>query len=140
MTLYARIDNNTVAELFETDSDISELFHPSITWADVTDEPITVGMAAELVGDAWVFSEIEPQTPPVVLQCNPYQFHEALNIMNLTDAVNAAAAQDRSIQNALQFAPAFRRDHPKVAEIATAIGKTDADIDALFELAVTLTP
>lgn len=86
----------------------------------------------------YVAPAIDPQ--PVVLQCNPYQFHEALHIMNLTDAVNAAAAQDRSIQNALQFAPAFRRDHPKVDEIATAIGKTDADIDALFELAVTLTP
>jgi hypothetical protein len=75
-----------------------------------------------------------------VLSCTPYQFHEALNLMGLTDAVNAAAAQNRSIQNAMQFAPEFKRNHPKIAEMAQAIGKTDADIDALFALAVTLAP
>jgi hypothetical protein len=82
-------------------------------------------------------AQVEALAPTV---CTPYQFHEALNIMGLTDAVNAAAAQNRSIQNAMQFAPEFKRDHPKIAEMAQAIGKTDADIDALFALAVTLNP
>lgn len=36
MKTYARIDGGNVAELFTTDGDISEMFHPSIQWVDVT--------------------------------------------------------------------------------------------------------
>lgn len=32
MSSYARIENGAVAELFETDRDISEMFHPSLQW------------------------------------------------------------------------------------------------------------
>jgi hypothetical protein len=36
MKTYARIDNGLVAELFDTDGDISEMFNPAIVWIDVT--------------------------------------------------------------------------------------------------------
>ncbi|WP_263264032.1 DUF4376 domain-containing protein [Pseudomonas sp. RIT-PI-S] len=32
MTHYARVENGLVAELFETDADISTLFHPDLVW------------------------------------------------------------------------------------------------------------
>ena len=36
MRSYARIDSGHVAELFETDGDISSLFNPAMQWVDVT--------------------------------------------------------------------------------------------------------
>jgi hypothetical protein len=36
MKTYARIDNGIVAELFETDGDITEMFHPDLQWIDIT--------------------------------------------------------------------------------------------------------
>lgn len=38
MALYARIENNKVAEIFETDGNIKEMFPDSFIWIDVTDE------------------------------------------------------------------------------------------------------
>lgn len=36
MKTYARIEDGQVAELFQTDGDISQMFHPSLVWMDVT--------------------------------------------------------------------------------------------------------
>lgn len=36
MGAYVRVDNGVVAELFETDGDITEMFNPAIVWVDVT--------------------------------------------------------------------------------------------------------
>lgn len=36
MKTYARIERDTIQELFTTDSNIKELFHPSMHWVDVT--------------------------------------------------------------------------------------------------------
>lgn len=33
---YARIDKGVVVELFTTSGDIAEMFHPSLTWIDIT--------------------------------------------------------------------------------------------------------
>lgn len=38
MSIYARIENNKVAEIFETDGDIKEMFPDSFIWVDVTGE------------------------------------------------------------------------------------------------------
>jgi len=38
MKTYARIQDSLVAELFSTDLDIAELFHPDLIWVDITDE------------------------------------------------------------------------------------------------------
>ncbi|MBZ6397256.1 MULTISPECIES: tail fiber assembly protein [Pantoea] len=36
MAKYARIDNGSVAEIFETEQDITKLFHPDLIWVDIT--------------------------------------------------------------------------------------------------------
>jgi hypothetical protein len=40
MKTYARIQDNTVVELFSTDGDISSMFHPALIWVDVTAEAV----------------------------------------------------------------------------------------------------
>jgi hypothetical protein len=34
MKKYARIDDGIISDIFETDRDISELFHPKMIWAE----------------------------------------------------------------------------------------------------------
>lgn len=38
MALYARIENDAVAEIFETEGNIKEMFPESFIWVDITDE------------------------------------------------------------------------------------------------------
>lgn len=45
MKTYARIDNGIVAELFSTDGDITEMFHPDLIWVEIPDEAVAVGWA-----------------------------------------------------------------------------------------------
>ena len=40
-----------------------------------------------------------------------------------------------SVQNDLEYALTVARDHPKVAQVAAAIGKTESEIDEVFALA-----
>lgn len=63
MKKYARICDGEVQELFSTDGDITQMFHPDIIWSDITDlepEPV-VGWSAVKSGDDWVLA------PPVVV-------------------------------------------------------------------------
>lgn len=74
-----------------------------------------------------------------VLSVSQWQIREAMNQLGLRVEVEGAiAAGDQSLKDLWNYAPAFSRDHPKIAEIATAIGKTEADIDGLFTLAASL--
>ena len=44
MRTYARIQDGRIVELFATDDDIVTLFHSSLRWIDVTDQPgVAVG-------------------------------------------------------------------------------------------------
>lgn len=43
MKAYARIDGGIVAELFSTDGDITEMFHPDLVWVEVPNEAVAVG-------------------------------------------------------------------------------------------------
>lgn len=37
MKRYARIQDGVVFEFFETDGDITQMFHPSLVWIEITD-------------------------------------------------------------------------------------------------------
>lgn len=56
MKTYARIDNGIVAELFSTDGDITEMFHPDLVWVEVPDEAVAVG---------WTYAAGKFDTPVV---------------------------------------------------------------------------
>ena len=58
MKTYARVDNGIVWELFSTDGNMAEMFHPAIVWADVTGlSPCPQqGWAAVEVDGVWKFT------------------------------------------------------------------------------------
>lgn len=79
--------------------------------------------------------------PPVVLTCTAYQIRQALSQLGIRAAVEAAiSAGSQELIDAWEYAAEFRRDNPKIAEMAAALNKSSAEIDAIFKLAVTLSP
>jgi len=51
MTLYVRLNNKVVQEIFETDGDISNIFHQDCQWIPCPQEGVKVGYV--LVGDIY---------------------------------------------------------------------------------------
>jgi hypothetical protein len=49
-----------------------------------------------------------------------------------------AASGDVELQIAFDESQEFQRDNPFLATMAAALGKTDAEVDAIFSLAATL--
>lgn len=82
-----------------------------------------------------IFADVPP--PPPILVVSARQLRRALRIMDLRDAVEAAVAGsgDPDLQDYWQFTSEFHRDHPKVALMVAAVGKTSAEADALWALA-----
>lgn len=62
MKTYARIVNNTVIELFSTEGNMVDMFHPDLLWTDITD--ITpapqVDWTANFGTLGWVYSSPQP--------------------------------------------------------------------------------
>ena len=81
-------------------------------------------------------------TEPVILVpqvVSRAQFILALLQIDLLDEVEAAIEQaDRAAQINYKERLEFERNFPLIATMAAVLGKTDADIDALFVLADTL--
>ena len=73
------------------------------------------------------------------LVVTPWQIRKALNAAGLREAVEAGVAQaDVSTKDAWEFAQEFKRLDPLVTGLGTMLGKTELELDTLFELAVTL--
>jgi hypothetical protein len=71
--------------------------------------------------------------------CTPRQARLALAQSGLLSAVEAwIATASQATQIEWEFAQEIRRDWPPIAEAATALGLTEAQLDGLFELAATL--
>lgn len=101
------------------------------------------------VGDevqvGWVKSgsTFVPPTPVVLIpqSVTRRQFKLALLGIGLLDNVEGviSASTDRALQINWTEALDFRRDNPFVASMATALGKSEAEIDALFIAAAAIT-
>ncbi len=62
--------------------------------------------------------------------------HRACLLATIKGAV--AASGDIELQIAFDESQEFQRDNPFLASMAAALGKTDAEVDAIFALAATL--
>lgn len=80
-----------------------------------------------------------PDPAPVTV-VSAMQFQRALNQSGLYTAVDTAIAGSGDLDLQIYWAKTseFHRDHPKVAQMAQALGYTDAQVDAVFALAATL--
>lgn len=83
---------------------------------------------------------LPPENAGVPSSVTRRQFKLALLEIDLLDSVEAviAASNDRSLQINWAEALDFERNNQFVAQMAAALGKTDAEIDALFITAKTL--
>lgn len=101
------------------------------------------GAVWSYVGGAWsVFDQaqhdknIQATLPPVPQKVSRAQFILALLDLGLLDAVEAAiAAADRATQINYKERLEFERTYPLVMVMASTLGKTEAEVDALFILA-----
>ena len=135
MSKWARVENGVVVELITFDP--VGLFHPSLVWVECADS-VAVGM---LYADG-VFSIDD--TPFDVngyrenLSCGPLQFRKALRAAGLhTAAIAYVDASDDETKEAWEYASEFKRLDPFILSAQTALGKTDEEVDALFQLALT---
>lgn len=68
MKTYARVDNGSITEILTTDLDIKTLFHPSISWVDITHEISELSVGWHYDGKTFTFPAIIegstlPETP-----------------------------------------------------------------------------
>jgi len=95
---------------------------------------------------AWIAEGNEPEPadpiPPVIIppiSVSPWQIRKALNQVNLREAVELAVkAADQTTKDAWQYATSFVRDDPLVVSLGLTLGKSEEELDILFELASTL--
>lgn len=94
---------------------------------------------AEIIGTlkrkGWVETEAPPapESPPVVVSMRALQF--ALAAAGLYAAVKAAACSTVEGEIWWTTSPTVARNHAFVAQLATALGQSDTQIDAIFATA-----
>lgn len=91
--------------------------------------------------DGEYFTTVAPPVPPLnaSVVVTPWQIRKALNQLNLRSQVETAvAASNQETKDGWEFATEFRSDSPLIANFCNALGKTEAERIALFELAATL--
>lgn len=108
-----------------------------IGWGQASPVDFNAGLPAGL---EWVVDPyIDPNALVAFPSLSPRQFRQALTALGLRAAVEAAiAAADQDTKDWYEYATTFERNHSVLIAMATALGKTGADIDALFALGATL--
>jgi hypothetical protein len=100
----------------------------------------TPGVVVTFLGDpaSHGLTNVEPViVPPIVVSA--LQIRLALSQQGLRSAFEAhVTTADQATKDSWQFATSFEGNNSIIATAAAAIGKTPADVDALFALAKTL--
>lgn len=113
MKTYARINGGVVAELFDTDGDIREMFHPDLIWVDVTD-------ISPMPQEGWTLSDgsFNKPAPPPLTAAQILSLRDdrlalaALRIAPLEDAVSlgeATAAEEAALLAWRRYRVAWNR-------------------------------
>ena len=87
-------------------------------------------------GADWVFSiDLWRQSA----NCTAYQFRAALNELSKRQQVETAVTDSTSqdLKDAWEYGTTYDRLSPYVLDMQAALGSTDDEVDAIFELAVT---
>jgi hypothetical protein len=109
---------------------------------DYTPDGITQMLEADALAAGLTYATRQEEPPPVIVSMTALRL--TLIEMELEDDVLAIinampdAKQKAAALAWWQTAQTVRRNHPLVAQLAAALGKTDAEIDAIFSAAMTL--
>ena len=109
--------------------------------AHIPADPLNADYAAYLAWEAQGNTALpaDPPEPAPLLPVSPRQIRQALSRAGLRTAVETAiAAGDQDGKDWWEFATQFERLHPTVVAMGQALGQTDAQMDALWELAASL--
>jgi hypothetical protein len=111
--------------------------HASMQWLDC---PSDVQPGWSYVGGEFIAPNPEPMSDPrAQMTCGPLQLRRALRQLGLYATITAAiAVADEETQEAWEYASEVRRLDPMIESLRLGLGRTDAEVDAIFELAVTL--
>ena len=72
-------------------------------------------------------------SPETSISLTPRQFRQALNAFGLRAMTESAVAQaNQDTKDWYEFSTSFESTHPVVLQMAAAMGKTAADVNALF--------
>lgn len=113
----------------------TELQYNNIRWDDTRQKPVW----ADLVTVAEGFAAADMLAKRQGMQCGALQFRKALRAIGQMDAVKAYVEQaDEETQEAWEYATEFKRLDQFIVGGMAALGFTDEDVDAVFELAITL--
>lgn len=119
--------------------------HRGETWwkadAEFNTEPVVIGGIGDPIEHGLTNVEPpappEPAPPPLVVSAR--QIRMALTRIELRAAVEAyVASADQDTKDWWAFATEFQHGNAMIAAAAEALGKSPADVDALFDLAKTL--
>lgn len=109
--------------------------YASIRWNDARVKPTW----AEIVSVADNFAAEDLLAKRSGMACGALQFRQAMRKLGLFASAKAfIEAGDEEIQEAWEYAVGFRRMDVFVVDLAAGIGMTDEQLDAVFDLAVTL--
>lgn len=73
------------------------------------------------------------------MSCGPWQLRQALRAVGLYETIKAAMeSADELTQEAWEYASEYKRLSPLVEGLRISLGKTDDEVDSIFELAMTL--
>lgn len=131
----AVIQSGRVLNVIAGDADPAA-FPPGCTFVDVTALPVGPG-------DHYIAGEFVRVTATTVREITPRQarlaLHAAGTLASVQAFINALPDEQRTAaQIEWEYATTVRQDHPLVQAVAQQLGKTDAEIAALFDHAATL--
>lgn len=133
MKTYARIEAGRVAELFATDGDIAQMFHPSLVWVEA---PGSVSVGHVYAGGVFSAPPAPPPPAPAVPQSvTPAQAFTALDQAGKLGPLLAyidAPDTPPLVRAVALGATEWRRDSLMLMTVAIVLGLTPAQVDDLF--------
>lgn len=113
----------------------TEAQYNNIKWSDERAKPAW----ADLVAAAEGFAASDLLAMRQGMEVGPLQLRRALRQLGLYQTiVDWVATQNEEIQEAWEYATVHKRLDPFIVAAVTGLGKTDEEVDAVFQLAITL--
>lgn len=136
---YALLIDGAFQRIERRETKPEDIPHKAVTWHEIVRE---YGEPFEgLVNGVWTIRTVDPAAlpPPIPYSISPRQVRLLLLQQGMLDQVEAMiAGRDRATQITWAYALEFRRDDPKLVELATDVGLSDQQIDQFFIAAAAL--